>query len=700
MAREDTRRVRPRRPCPVAHPRHPGGLRADLRGCLARRAALRGHRPRGLRRSRCAVAQDRPRRWLARQGRASAGAAGGGGRAVPRIARRSADRTAAVNERRRPVMHRRWGIALATLALASGVAGAMAGASDAQTARVRVTAFPMPGSPVAREETQITLRGEPAERLGLIEVTGSRSGAHPGTLRAHSDGRGASFLPTRRFLPGERVIVRTTLTIEGAKNGDFSFVVARRPSPGSGGDGTLNLPPAPRASVDRFRTRPDLQAPSVIVNRRARGTQRGLIFLAPFAPKNSTRPDGPLITDDRGELVWFKPVRRGTAVTDLKVQELGGKPVITWWEGRFAVGWGYGAYKVFDTAYRQIATIRPGNGLRSDLHDMQLTDRGTALLLSYDRIKRDLRFIGGVRHGRVVDNVVQEIDLATGLVLFEWHSLGQIRVTASRTRPTGPRSWDYFHANSVEEDTDGNLIVSARDTCALYKLDRETGAVLWQLGGRGGDFRMGAGTRFCFQHDARRAGRGRISLFDNSAGPPVLRPWSRGLVLRVDESAKLARLERQYRHPAKLLAFNQGSTRVQPNGNVFVGWGGAAPVFSEFSRGGRLLFDGRLTRGKGNYRAIREPWTGRPATSPAIAAERTRAGRVVVYASWNGATEVARWQVVTDSGSRVRGVASRARDGFETAIAARVPRAAKVAVRALDARGRVLGTSRAVRPQR
>jgi hypothetical protein len=588
---------------------------------------------------------------------------------------------------------------LGALALAAGAAGAVAGAGDAQTAPVRVTAFPMPGTPVAREETQITLRGVPADRVGPIEVTGSRSGAHPGTVRAHSDGRGASFLPARRFLPGERVTVRTSLPVERARNGDFSFFVARRPSPGSGGDGTLNLPRIPPAAVDRFRSRPGLQAPVVRINRRARGTQRGLIFLAPFSPKGSPRPDGPLITDDRGDLVWFKPVRRGTAVTDLKVQRLDGEPVITWWEGRFAVGWGYGAYKVFDTAYRQIATIRPGNGLTADLHDLQLTDRGTALLLSYDRIKRDLRFVGGVRNGRLVDNVVQEVDLATGLVLFEWHSVGQIRVTSSRSRPQGPRSWDYFHVNSVEEDTDGNLILSARDTCALYKLDRETGEVLWQLGGRGGDFQMGRDTRFCFQHDARRAGPGRISLFDNAAGPPVLRPRSRGLVLDVDETAKRVRLARQYRHPGGLLAFNQGSARILPNGNVFVGWGGAAPVFSEFSPGGRLLFDGRLTRGKGNYRAIREPWTGRPATRPAIAAKRTRAGRVVVHASWNGATEVTRWQVVAGSGSSLRGVASRARDGFETAITART-RAARVAVRALDARGDVLGTSRAVRPRR
>jgi hypothetical protein len=587
---------------------------------------------------------------------------------------------------------------VATVTAAGAATAAIVALGQAQQPAPAATAFPMPGTPAALPATQISLRGAAPDRIGAVEVSGSRSGAHPGTLRAHSDGDGASFVPARPFAQGETVTVRTGLAIPGARDGDFTFTVARRPSPSSGGDGTLKLPPLPPAAIDHFRSRPDLEAPVVRINRRAAKTQDGLVFLAPFSPKGSPRPDGPLITDDRGDLVWFKPVRRGTAVTDLKVQQLDGEPVITWWEGRFAIGWGYGEYKVFDRSYRQVAAVKPANGLTSDLHDMQLTDRGTALVLSYDRIKRDLRFVGGVRHGRLLDNVVQEIDLATGAVLFEWHSVGEVKLTDSMSRPAGPRSWDYFHVNSVEEDTDGNLIISARNTCALYKLDRSTGEIIWQLGGKGGDFKLGKGARFCFQHDARRAGPGRISLFDNSAGPPALRKRSRGLVLGVDESAKTARVVRQYEHPGGISAPNQGSTRVQPNGNVFVGWG-AAPVFSEFSPGGRLLFDGRLTKGKGNYRAIRERWSGAPTTKPAVAARRTRAGRVLVHASWNGATEVARWQVLAGSASRLRGVASKARDGFETEIAARTG-ASHVAVRALDARGTVLGTSRAIRPRR
>ena len=592
-------------------------------------------------------------------------------------------------------MRRSWGFAVAGL-LVAGVAPVALG-QGAPAAQLNV--FPAPGSGVARAESQLSFRGAPAGALGDITVTGSVTGPHPGMLRAHSDGAGASFVPAAPFRAGETVTVATGLDIAGGRDGDYSFSVPGRPAIGQSNDSPLPLPTLPPAAVDRFRSRPDLQSPVVRVTRRAKDPAPGLILLAPFSPKGSPKPDGPLIADNRGDLVWFKPVKRGTAVTDLQVQRLGGKPVLTWWEGRFAKGWGYGEYHVLDSSYREIATIKARNGYRSDLHDMVLTDRGTAILLTYDRVQRDLRFAGGARRGVVVDNVVQEVDIATGLVVFEWHSLGQVGLEESFSHPDGRHSWDYFHINSVEPDTDGNLIVSARNTCALYKINRTTGEIVWRLGGKKSDFKLGKGARFCFQHDARRAGPGVITLFDNQAGPPILAKQSRALRLRVDERARTARVQQAYTHPGGLLAMNQGSARTQPNGNVFVGWGGA-PVFSEFSRSGKLLFDGRLTKGKGNYRAVRARWSGRPAEPPAVAARRTgKGGRVEVFASWNGATEVDRWQVLAGgSRERLRGVASKARRGFETAITTR--KARYVAVRALDGRGRTLGTSKAIRPRR
>jgi hypothetical protein len=583
-------------------------------------------------------------------------------------------------------------LVIGLLGAAVAVLAAFALTSSASSQGVEVHPFPLPGSATARPETQVSFRGAPAKALGTITVTGSRSGAHTGRLIGHSDGEGASFVPDEPFTAGEKVTVASAPL-------SFGFTIARRPPPGQANDGTLPLPTLPPAAVDRFRSRPDLEAPVVRITHRSKARLApGLIMLAPFSPKGSPKPDGPLITDDDGNLVWFKPLRRGTAVTDLKVQQLNGQPVLTWWQGRFALGWGYGAYQVLDQRYHLVRTIRPANGYQADLHDMQITDRGTALVTAYDRVKRDLRFAGGAKRGVVLDSVVQEIDLATGAVVFEWHSLGAVGLRDSYSKPQGRHSWDYFHVNSIEPDTDGNLLVSGRTTCAVYKIDRATGAIIWRLGGKHSDFKLGKGAHFCFQHDVRRAAPGKLTMFDNEAGPPVMAKRSRALRLRVDETKKTATVDRAFTHPG-ILAFNQGSARLQPNGNTFVGWG-ASPVFSEFSPGGRLLFDGRLTKGKGNYRAIRARWSGQPTTRPAVAARRTgHGGRMIVYASWNGATGVARWQVRAGNVVHsVRGVASKARHGFETAITARGKRF--VAVRALSASGRVLGTSKVIRVPR
>jgi hypothetical protein len=594
----------------------------------------------------------------------------------------------------------RWigaGTLFVLLAGGAATAGALTSTANEAAQAVPVAAFPSPGTVSASASTQISLRGVAADQIGTVTVTGSRSGDVPGELRAHSDGKGASFLLGERLRGGERVTVRTGLSVRGGRDGDYTFTVGRRPAPRQVNDGTLPLPTLPPGATDKFRSNPDLKSPVVRITQPARNTAPGTILLAPFSPKGSPNPDGPMIVDDRGDLIWFNPLRRGTAVTDLKVQELDGRRVLTWWQGRFALGWGYGEYPVLDETYREVARVKAANGYQADLHELTITPQGTALVMAYDRVYTDLRSVGGVRNGVAMDNIVQEIDLKTGLVLYEWHSLGRIALNDSRIPPRGRTSWDYFHINSIDVDSDGNLLISARSTCAIYKLDRTTGALIWTLGGEESDFRMNRRTRFCFQHDARRAGPGVISLFDNSAGPPAVRKQSRAIKLRVDERRKTVRLVKQYQHPGRISAPNQGSTRVLPNGNVFVGWG-AAPVFTEYTAGGQILFNGRLTKGKGNYRAIRAQWTGRPATPPDIATQR-RGDRVAVFASWNGATEVARWEVLAGpSAEALQPAGSARRTGFETTLS--VPAGqAFVAVRGLDSAGNVLGTSRAVQPR-
>ena len=105
--------------------------------------------------------------------------------------------------------------------------------------------------------------------------------------------------------------------------------------------------------------------------------------------------------------------------------------------------------------------------------------------------------------------------MPSGRLLWEWRSLDHVGITETVSDQLGS-PFDYFHINGIEVDVEGNLLVSARNTSALYKIARRTGKVLWRLGGKRSDFSMGKGTRFGFQHDARLHEGGRtISLFDN-----------------------------------------------------------------------------------------------------------------------------------------------------------------------------------------
>jgi Arylsulfotransferase (ASST) len=564
--------------------------------------------------------------------------------------------------------------------------GAMAVATLAQAAPV--SAFPSPDTPTALRATEISLRGVAPEAVGRVTVTGSRTGRHEGSLEPHPDGLGASFVPSRRFRPGERVTVRTGLDVRRGEDGDFRFTIAR----GDFEAGTLSpekrLPRLTPGSYRSYRSAPGVKAPRLRVTRRRAGRTSGYLVLNTGWDDDRPRPDGALIADDRGRPVWFQSRRPMRRVFDVAIQQYRSAPVITYWEGRFASGWGYGTYAILDETYREIGRIRARGGNRADIHDMVLTPQGTALVLSYNL----------VRIGRpVLDNVVQEIDVASGRLLFEWHSLGNVALSESYDRPQRGNPFDYFHLNAVEVGPDGDLLLSARNTCALYELDRTTGAINWRLGGKRSDFRLGEGARFCRQHDSRWAADDEITLFDNRLARPTERGESRAIKLGVDERRMRVRLLRGYKHPRNLAASNKGGARMQANGNLLVAWG-AVPAITEYTRRGRIVFDARFAGAKdGSYRAMRADWTGRPRTPPAVAAQR-RGDRVAVWASWNGATEVARWEVL--GGERpdaLERAGAAARAGFETAIS--VPgRPRYVAVRALDASGAVLGTSRAVRP--
>ncbi|MGZ8701423.1 MAG: arylsulfotransferase family protein [Gaiellaceae bacterium] len=436
------------------------------------------------------------------------------------------------------------------------------------------------------------------------------------------------------------------------------------------------------APTRRYQSRPDLKPPTVEILKQTERTTPGYIFIA---PKKDVVQAGPLILDNRGRVVWFLPLNTH-AVTDFRMQRYRGRPVLTWWHGQPDEGSGKSGYSIYDDSYRLVAHVQPGNGMVGDIHEFKITPRNTALMT----ISRHVR----VKGRRVLEGGIQEMDIKTGHVLFEWHSIDHVQLVESYYRlPKDPgRIFDYFHVNSIEIDHDGNLLVSARNTHTIYKISRRTGRILWRLGGKRSDFTLGRDARFAWQHDARRRPDGALTLFDNSAGPQV-RKQSRGLVLRLDMKLMHATVVRSFVHRPPIVAVDQGNMQRLPGGNYFVGWG-HQPHFTEFGPGGAILFDGRFGRGRvDSYRAYRLPWTGRPLQQALAVAVRARN----VYVSWNGATEVSSWQLLQGPRkTELRPIRAVAKTGFETRIPLGANNAGWIAVRALDRRQRPLGRSTAV----
>ncbi len=557
-----------------------------------------------------------------------------------------------------------------------------------------VTVSPLPGSRDATPQTQISFLGVPADELMGVTVSGSRTGRHRGRMVAYSQGDGASFLPAHPFAAGETVTMHAQLRANGgAQQLTDQFAIAYQ-DPLSTTPETIQ--PGAANEVQSFRSRPDLRPPRLRVTTSSPAVAPGEMFAAPY---DGPGQSGPMILDSRGGLVWFKALPRGISATNFQVQRYAGRPVLTWWQGDISMhGFGLGEDTIVDGAYDAIGHVRAGNGLHADLHDFQLTPQGAALITAYDPIYCDLSSVGGAAHGAVTDGLLQEIDVRTGLVMFQWSSLDHVALGESyELAGDSHTDWpfDFFHINSIGLAHDGRLLISARNTWTVYDIDgMATGQIQWQLGGKHPTFTMGPGTNTAWQHDPRELPDGTFSVFDNGAAPRV-HSQSRGIVLSVNPQLKTVTLVAQVTRSPSLLAYSQGNMQALAGGDWFMGWG-QVPDFSELSPTGRLLFDAHFPAGDQSYRDFRFAWTGVPARPPTFAVARgPRGASATVYASWNGATEVASWRVLAGAATRrMRTVARCPRTGFETAISVPADTAGPyVTVQALDASGHVLGVA-------
>jgi hypothetical protein len=571
-----------------------------------------------------------------------------------------------------------------------------------------VAVSPEPGTPDASPSTQISFLGTGATRVSDVHVVGSRSGAHVGVVRAYSTGTGESFLPAHPFLAGEHVTVTAQVSTGGATStARSSFTIAHQ-APVSQTEFPINQ--GDSHEIQHYSTAPSLTPSSVSITTPAKPSATpGDLLLAPYQGDGTA---GPMIAEQNGNLVWFHPLPTGEQATSLKVQQYDGKPVLTWWQGRILeVGFGQGEDVIYNTSYQRVGSVHAGNGYHADLHEFRLEPEGTAWIDMFDPIEANLSPYHGLSNGTITDSVIQEIDVKTGLVMWEWHALGHIPISESHNpAPKASYPWDYVHINSISPggagsdlqegapgaDQPGNVLLSSRNTWTLYDVDLRSGAVRWRLGGEHSNFKLGPGTRTYWQHDAEWQPGGLISVFDNGSDPPKEKQ-SRGLLLDPNLQAHTVTLVKQFTNPTKtLLASSQGNLLTLPGGDWLMGYGGL-PNFTEYDSSGHVLLDGTLGKNVQNFRTYLYPWSAQPPGAPSVLATPGAGGTIAAAVSWNGATEVASWQVLAGaSPSALAPVASAAKTGFQTTIAA--PTAGPyVAVRALDAAGTVIGSSATVK---
>jgi hypothetical protein len=352
---------------------------------------------------------------------------------------------------------------------------------------------------------------------------------------------------------------------------------------------------------------------------------QGDFFISPFGDQ-STYANGPEILDQQGNVVFFQPVPAGQEASDFRTQTYHGQSVLTWWQGTGLGGVANGADYIYDSHYQPLATVKAGNGYNADGHEFLITPQNTALVLAYTTETADLSSIGGPANQTVIDGIVQEIDIPTGKVLFQWKASDHVPYSQSEQPLPASAStpWDWFHINAVHLDTDGNLLIDARNTWTTYKVDRHSGAVIWQLGGKASSFTIQAAPGqslnqaneiFGWQHDPEALGHGIYTVFDNESagaantgqGSTAEFGLSRAVVFKLDTSAHTATLLDSFDQPEALTAPSQGNAQTTADGNLLVGWG-SLPYFSEYDRWGDLLFNAEFPAGVNSYRAYLLPW--------------------------------------------------------------------------------------------
>jgi hypothetical protein len=615
------------------------------------------------------------------------------------------------------------------LAIGAGLGAAQVRAEAAPAALQYQS--PRPGAQYVQPATTLAVRLDGllnpiSVSAALWEVEGTVSGPHPGQAQLARDGQTAIFTPAQPFAPGETVTVRLRPGLETAAGGvyagtDYAFTIstatpdfarqalealrvsadedeiAPPATSSAAAPAAPSGPPPTGVFPGEYVTVPDDVQPYTITVP-ASGTVAGYYFFN-MRQVNGLAPAYLYILDQAGGLVYHQTLAPGARGMDFKRQP----------DGRLSYFDHNGdAYRLLDHTYAEVRAITAGNGYTADEHDMQILPSGEALLLIYDPQPMDMSAVitGGVPTATVIGLVVQAIDLDDNVV-FEWRSWDHFLITDT-TVPLTTTLVDYVHGNAVEQDVDGNLLISSRHLDEITKLDRATGDVLWRWGGPNNEFTFVGDPEggFFHQHDIRRQPDGQMTLFDNHMlvhnVPP---PFSRAVAYAVDEISKTATLMWAHRNTPDVVSGAMGSHQRVADGHVVVGWGTGRPNFTDvWAADGAPRFEVLLPLNQRAYRAFRLPWAVQPGWPLALVLTDTAAAGLgaagpALYFSWNGATAVAAYEVWGGNGPAPDQLLGEwSRTGFEdhvplADVLPAAPNACAFRMRALDAEGLPLAWS-------
>ena len=484
---------------------------------------------------------------------------------------------------------------------------------------------PVPNSSMLLPETNIIIREgnlineSSLYETGIIKVNGSSSGKHAGALILSDDGKTIIFKPHKIFSYGEAIKVSYNggiykLTGEELTPLNFTFYISDKNSYKDCKRGIkdcleldtksyLNHSPKLK-SQELSITNDELPEdfPTVTVNT-FNNPSPGYLFLAPFT--NSYNPLGFLmIVDNKGVPIFYQ--RTHSIKTDWKLQPNGMLTYVDNSKRKF--------YEM-DSSYAIIDSFSTGNGYSTDTHDLQILPDGHALLMAYDPqiVRMDTVVLGGDSSATVYGLIVQELDCDKNVV-FQWRSWDHFLITdATEDIDLTASAIDYVHGNAIELDDDGNLLISCRHMDEVTRINRQTGEIIWRLGGlksRNNQFLFtNDGITFSHQHDIRKLPNGNLTIFDN--GNLHAPSFSRSLEYQIDEINQTVSLVWNFNNEPHTFSFAMGNTQRLQNQNTVIGWGlsfGDERALSEIETDGTVALELSLPDNVLSYRAFKFSW--------------------------------------------------------------------------------------------